>query len=241
MRKSLKYFSLMLTALLLSLFMGIYVSPSFRTKMINTWFDIGMYVPHSDEDLHKYSQWHYLTEAEFSEIVRDGVSKLNRPLSEKNQIFELGMGVGAALKVIKDDYPNIDFGGSDFSENAIDFAKENFPNSADKFFVHDMTQKHESIPDNTFDCILSFGALAMYLTEEEMIAAIEEALRITKPGGSLLFTHFIEPDAQPRGSIVTPIEKGYWQEELPKIGGKNIQVYPMLYQGDRYQLSFTKR
>ena len=125
MRKSLKYFWLMLTALLLSLSIGIYVSPSFRTKMINTWFDIGMYVPHSDEDLHKYSQWYYLTEAEFSEIVRDGVSKLNRPISENSQIFEIGMGVGAALKVIKDDYPNIDFGGSDFSENAIDFAKEN--------------------------------------------------------------------------------------------------------------------
>ena len=241
MKSILRYSLITVLLVSISTAFGIALSPSFRTSMINLWFDLGMYASYSEEDIHKYSQWSYLSQEEFAEIVRDGVSKLNKPLTSDSRIFELGVGVGAALKVIEEDYPNIDFGGSDFSENAINFAKEIFPDAANKFFVHDMTLRHEEIPDNTFDCVLSFGALAMYLTESQMIDAITEALRITKSGGSILLTHFIEPGAQPRRSIVTPVEKSYWMTALPKLGGKDISIYPMLHQGDRYQVSFSKR
>ncbi len=240
MNKFIRYItcSVLLTAT--AICVGFFSNDNFKTAMINLWFDLGTYASHNEEDLHKYSQWSYLTQEEFADIVRDGISKLNKPLTNKSHVFELGVGVGAALKIIAMDYPNIQLGGSDFSANAIEMAKTILPESKDELYVHDMAQKHDYIADNTYDCVLSFGALAMYLTEEEMVSATQEAIRITKPGGSLLFTHFIEPDAQPRRSIVTPVDKAYWENTLPQLGGKNIRVYPMLHQGDRYQVSFTK-
>lgn len=53
-----------------------------------------------------------------------------------------------------------------------------------------MIDKHP-LENNSQD-VISAGALGMYLYKNEMITAIKEAVRMTKPGGSLCFTHFLE-------------------------------------------------
>lgn len=211
-----------------------------KKSTIEDWFDQGAAQCDITKDLHLCSQWKYMTAAEYEEMTLDGIDKLNPPLKDGESIFELGVGAGAALQVLMRRYPNVVIGGSDFAKNAIDIAKKVFPKYAHNFYHHDMTKKHEQISDNHFDHVVSFGALAWYLTKEDMLLAIKEAARMTKPGGSLVFTVFVEPTGKKIGSIVDQVPKSFWAAELPKLGIENIQTFDMKHQGDRYQMSCNK-
>lgn len=211
-------------------------------KAIKEWFNDEA-LSYNPEKLHDGSAWNYLTTEEFKEIVLDGVSKMDPKIKNHEKIFELGVGVGAALKVIKDDLGDfqLEMGGSDIAENAIDQVKKIFPDQADNFFVGDMIENHSNIPDNYYDHVVSFGALAMYLTENQMKKAIKEAVRITKPGGSLLFSHFIAPGGEKIGSIVTKIEPSFFEMNAKEWGVDNIKIYQMKHQGDRFQVALRKQ
>ena len=127
--------------------------------------------------MHHGSAWGYLTAEVFKEIILDGISKMDPQINKHEKIFELGVGVGAVLKVIENDIgtDQLEMGGSDIAENAINQVKKLFLKQSDHFFIWDMTQRHNTIPDNYYDHVLSFGALAMYLTKDEMKKAIKEA------------------------------------------------------------------
>jgi len=231
----------------------------FKSQQINDYFD-GIYfsyikknkikykfnkeaLNHNPENLHHGSAWGYLTAEEFKEIILDGISKMDPQINKHEKIFELGVGVGAVLKVIENDIgtDQLEMGGSDIAENAINQVKKLFLKQSDHFFIWDMTQRHNTIPDNYYDHVLSFGALAMYLTKDEMKKAIKEAVRITKPGGSLLFTTFIAPGGKRIGSIVSPVEPSFFEENAKEWGVINIKIYEMKHQGDRYQVTCKKQ
>ena len=103
-----------------------------------------------------------------------------------------------------------------------------------------MEVRCESVPDSSYDHVVSFGAIGMYLKKEEMAAAVKEAARIVKPGGSLVFTHFLEPRGFFKGTIIDRVEKSFWEAELEAIGLENVRIYDMKHQGDRYQFSCNK-
>lgn len=68
----------------------------------------------------------------------------------------------------------------DIAENAINQVRKNFPKQSNNFFVLDMVKRNNN-PDNFYDHVLSFGALAMYLpSTSEMKKAIKEAVGMTK-------------------------------------------------------------
>jgi ubiquinone/menaquinone biosynthesis C-methylase UbiE len=192
-------------------------------------------------NLHHCARWNYLTSEEFSETVMDGINRLNPPLKNSESFFELGVRTGAAIQVILRNRKNLSFSGSDFSEEAINVARKTFPENADNFVVQDMTKKHDKIKDNTYDHVFSFGALGMYLKKTDMIKAIREAVRITKPGGSLLFTHFVEPNGERVDSILYKVEISFWQKELPQYGVEDIKIEVMKHQGDRHQIFCRKK
>lgn len=195
-----------------------------------------------DEDqLHHCSAWRYLSTAEFDELIYDGVDKLEPKIHSGEKVFELGTGVGAVFKSLSKHYNHLTIGGNDLSKNAIEKAKSIFPNQAERFFVADMMVPNSDIPDNYFDHVLSFGALGMYLTKPQMLQAAKEAIRITKPGGSLLFTSFIRPGGKRVGSIIEAVESSFWTDHAHELGIENVKVYPMKYQGDRYQIVFRKK
>ena len=133
------------------------------------------------------------------------------PIKPGNRLFEMGCGVGAVLSYINNNMKNeIIISGSDFSPNTINKIKEIIPNG--NFFCQNMTERH-NIPSNSQDHVISVGALGMYLFKEEMLIAIKEAVRMTKPGGSLCFTHFIENDGKQIGSIIDKVDKSYWMTQ----------------------------
>lgn len=209
---------------------------------INEWFNREA-LNYNRENPHHASAWDYLTAEQFKEIVLDGVAKMDPPIKNNEKIFELGVGVGAALKVIENDSGanQLEIGGSDTAKNAINQAKRNFPQQADNFFIWDMIRMHNNIPDNYYDHVFSFGALAMYLTKNQMKEAIKEAVRMTKPGGSLLFTHFIAPGGKRIGSIEFAVEPSFFEENAKEWGIENIKIYAIKHQGDRYQVTCKKK
>ena len=138
------------------------------------------------------------------------------PIKDGDSVFELGCGVGAVFLRIRNAFgAKVSIGGSDLSPNAITQARKIFPNEKDNFYVLTMTEKNNRLHDNSYDHVISFGALGMYLYKDEMEFALREAIRIAKPGGRLCFTHFIEPDGVLQGSILEPI-KNPIGKELPK-------------------------
>ena len=110
---------------------------------------------------------------------------------------------------------------------------------SNNFYCLNMIDKHP-IPDNSIDHVISAGALGMYLKKEEMVLAIKEAVRMTKPGGSLCFTHFLEEKGHNRGSIVDKVNKSYWISSKDELGIDNIVFGKLKYQGDRYFFTCTK-
>lgn len=190
--------------------------------------------------LHAASGWGYLSEEEYNSIVDHVLQEMH--IKNNDSVFELGCGVGAALQRIKHTYgENISIWGSDLSEQAIKKVRETFPNESSHFYVLSMTQKNDYTLNDSKDHVISFGAFAMYLYREEMKKALEEAIRIARPGGHICFTHFIEPNGNRIGSILEPIEKSYWTKIKKQYFLENLIVKQMILQKDRYFICFSKR
>ena len=190
--------------------------------------------------LHAASGWGYMSEEQYSEMVIDVLNLM--PINSNDSVFELGCGVGAVFKVIRSVYGGkVSIWGSDLSTHAITKIRETFPNDTRHFYVAPMTQRNDFIMDNSQDHVISFGAVAMYLYLDEMAMAIEEALRIAKPGGHLCFTNFVEPDGIFIGSILEPVEKSYWSKVANRYSLENLVINQMLYQKDRYFVCFQNQ
>jgi ubiquinone/menaquinone biosynthesis C-methylase UbiE len=193
--------------------------------------------------LHAASGWGYMSELQYNEMVHHVLQEM--PIKSKDSVFEMGCGVGAVLKLIRLIYgEKISVGGSDLSPQAIAKIREIFPKETSNFYVSTMTEKNDNISDNSKDHVISFGAMAMYLYIEQMLTAIKEALRISKPGGHLCFTHFVEPNGVLKGSILQPVEKSFWSKLAKNFNLEykleNLIVKQMMHQKDRYFVCFSK-
>ena len=189
--------------------------------------------------LHAASGYGYMSEVEFSEMVSHVLQEM--PIKSSDSVFEMGCGVGAVLKIIRFMHgETVSVGGSDLSQQAVSKIRAIFPNDTANFYVLPMTEKNFNIPDNSKDHVISFGAIAMYLYKEQMVIALQEALRICKPGGHLCFTHFVEPSGVLKGSILEPVEKSFWIKLTEKYSLENVIVKQMIHQKDRYFVCFSK-
>jgi SAM-dependent methyltransferase len=210
-----------------------------RKSIILNWFESDA-KKNDNVPLNNLSGWNRDSKS-YDEMILHAVSKMNPPIKANKSIFDFGCGVGAALKTINEHYNNsLIIGGSDLSINAINKIKEIFPNKKNNFFKLGMTDRHP-LPNNSQDHVISIGALGMYLYKNEMLVAIKEAVRITKPGGSLCFTNFIHPQGKFRGSILDKVKKSFWYIELPKLNLENIKIHNMIYQEDRYLIVCNKK
>jgi|LakMenE01Jun11ns_1017448.scaffolds.fasta_scaffold9959475_11 SAM-dependent methyltransferase len=221
--------------------------PIKKNNSIYKWFQHD--AEKKNKPLHIRSGWGYLNKLHFNEMTDSWLHKMNPPIKQNESVFEMGCGVGAILTHISNTFASngsqqdptgstsIKVGGSDFSPNAIQVAKNIF--KSNNFYCLNMIDKHP-IPDNSVDHVISSGALGMYLKKEEMVLAIKEAVRMTKPGGSLCFTHFLEEKGHKRGSIVDKVNKSYWISLKDELGIDNIVFGKLKHQGDRYFFTCIK-
>jgi len=102
-----------------------------------------------------------------------------------------------------------------------------------------MVDKHP-IDDNSQDHVISAGALGMYLYKHEMVKAIKEAVRMTRLGGSLLFSFFLEENGINGGSILERVDKSYWIEMQHELDIEKLFFGTTSHQGDRYYFTCKK-
>ena len=174
----------------------------------------------------------------FNETIEDWVQNMNPPLRPGESVFEMGCGVGAVLVYISKLHDDLTISGSDFSINAINKIKSLFVGC--NFYCQNITSSHPVLT-NSQDHVISAGALAMYLYKNEMCIAIKEAVRMTKPGGSLGFTHFLENKGKYRRSIVEKVDKQYWLDNQDELGIENISFFTIKHQHDRYGFVCNKK
>jgi len=187
-------------------------------------------------ELHALSAWEYLTAQEYNEMVSGVAEQMSPPIRDGASVFELGCGVGAALRVIQTRV-RISPAGIDFSNAALRVAKAQFPSYAESFVLGDITRSHAHVASHSFDHVVSFGALGMYLEHEQMGLALAEAARIARPGASLAFSHFIEEGHQPRGTVLAPIARERLGELATAAGLVGLRYHTMRHQGERYALT----
>jgi ubiquinone/menaquinone biosynthesis C-methylase UbiE len=119
-------------------------------------------------------------ESRFSNSYGQFIDKQEREILKKiipnntNRILDLGCGTGRF----------IDFAshGVDISSEMIKFVKMKFPEK--KIYNEDAANTH--FDNSTFDIIISFHVF-MHLDKDKIISILDEAYRLLKSGGKLIF------------------------------------------------------
>jgi ubiquinone/menaquinone biosynthesis C-methylase UbiE len=191
-------------------------------------------------DLHRGSGWGMLA-TEFAATVLDAISYMDPPVVNSSSVFEVGVGVGASLKVLGQRFTNLTLGGSDNSRRALEVCTDALRGTHTHFVHNTMPRKHADISDTSYDHVVSVGAAGVYLLKDELLLTIEEMNRILKHEGSLLVTHLVAPGEIDDETNVVAVPKEFWSEALPALGLYNIRVHTMLNQKRRYLVSATKK
>lgn len=132
--------------------------------------------PQNPGDLEQ--MWHY-------DVVHNYIitylSKIDNP-----KIIEVGCG--GARNALYLAIQNYDVTCSDYSQEAIRLAQANFKafNAKGNFLLDDLL--NSNIPDNSFDCVMSFGLLEHFA---DLKPIIDSLTRIIKPGG--IHIHLVIP------------------------------------------------
>jgi SAM-dependent methyltransferase len=108
------------------------------------------------------------------------------PDVESPKVIEVGCG--GARNALYLSLRGIDVTCCDYSKEALRLAKSNFEefNASGHFLLDDLLDSN--IPDNTYDCVMSFGLLAHF---SDLNPIINNLTRILKPGG--IHIHLVIP------------------------------------------------
>ena len=155
--------------------------------------------------LHFGSGWNYMSAEQFDAHVWGSVTRLlSSQLAAGHRVFEVGVGVGAALITLKQHVPGLELLGCDISETALRVARLHLPGTT-LFKCDAVRANYSRLPENAVHHAMSNGALAMYAPSlDALFVGVRELVRITKVGGTVLLTH-VAPDQEARGSIKTVV------------------------------------
>lgn len=186
---------------------------------------------------HVKSGWNYFkTAADFYSIVDRPAADAR--IKENSTVLELGCGVGAALqRLVADRRISKAVYGIDFSPAALVDARAALPEGT---FVNGDIADPLPFADNSMDHVVSFGAVGMYLTRDEIARVVKEAVRVVRPGGTVLFTQLVEPRSMHRGSILTPLYRREWPHFTRNAGYHPlVRSHRNTVNSCRYYVTFT--
>ncbi len=128
-----------------------------------------------------------------------------------NKILEIGCGQGRDA---------IFFAGEGFEVWAVDYSQQAILQLAEKaeeegatmtLGVHDVRRQFP-FPDASFDAVYSHMLFTMELTEEEVSFALDECLRILKPGGLNIYS--VRNDNDPHYGKFLEVGEDMWQNPM---------------------------
>lgn len=168
--------------------------------------------------LYIQSHWDYYTPTEWKGFVLHSVAALEPRIEKGDSVFDVGCGVGAALKTLDDEFSLSKIGGVDFVPEAVGVAKEVFPAMQANFLVGDAAVKMRIVPAASYDHVIGIGSL-LYMPDLATAGiVVKEALRIARPGASLVFTLLLEPGKCCMRSANIAIPLSWWQENSVSFG-----------------------
>ena len=110
---------------------------------------------------------------------------IHRYAAEQSKILEIGAGTGRYSIALASE--GLDVTAVELVESNLKVLRENSTGMENiQSFQVDATDLSR-FPDNTFDVTLSFGPMYHLYEAEEVNRAIDEAIRVTKPNGVILF------------------------------------------------------
>lgn len=128
----------------------------------------------------------------------------------------LEMGAGSFRDMANLNRLNVDCWGTDFSEQAVNLAREYFPSLSDKIFQSDAFDMN-SIPNKEFDVSFHNGLWVLFDEDKDLIKLVKEQARITK--NKIIVTVHNAHNSE----FVSYFEKLSTDDELYKIRFFNVE------------------
>lgn len=218
-----------------------YFIPNAFIRRYNIYFKISARFYNKNKPLHHGSFWYYLSQAQWDHFIDSLLIPLKDSLAKADNIFEVGMGCGAALKRIEDSYPHLYLGGIDPEKKAIKLAKKHLSHG-DYLVGNGMSM--ENIASNSYDIVISHCVIIYLKNMSQVSKFCNEIIRIAKPGAKIMITSMIDENGKHIGTGNIRISKAWWSKSLNNITVDNIITIGDLegceHQKDRYVVYLTK-
>ena len=145
-------------------------------------------------------------------------------IQSKDLIVEVGSGTGDIANLIHKNYSKTSIISVDLNFNMLMHGKEKVKNNSNKISWVNCNAENLPFKKNTFDkYIISFCLRNITIIDH----ALNEAIRVLKPGGSFYCLEF----STPKSSFVNTVYNFYKSEIIPLIGeriAKNKKAYKYL-------------
>jgi len=161
-------------------------------------------------------------------------------------VFDAGCGCGAWLDSVNRQNPEkeLKMVGLDYAAGLIEIANQRLPEGT--WHVGD-ARSYPDVPDNSFDVSVSFGVFVYFDSLDECRQALEELVRVTKPGGRIMvgrmnskevFDAIGEETIKRNYAKYVPRQmkvesNSFWQIEADRLGISLVAVKQM---GDLYDI-----
>ncbi|MBU2892943.1 class I SAM-dependent methyltransferase [Colwellia sp. D2M02] len=147
------------------------------------------------------------TEQAWQALLIDIKSKLQ--ISTKlNSILDVGCGNGLLLSKLADDFDQLY--GVDYASSMVEQAKILMPKQC--FSVAEAAKLN--FDDSSFDRVLSYSIFHYFPEQDYIIKAINEMIRVTKPGGIILIGDLLDKDFEQK---IKGASDPLIEEKLPDI------------------------
>lgn len=122
----------------------------------------------------------FITEAQYDELIGWVIAPMN--LRAGQSLLECGCGSGAFLKAVDLVCPGLKLSGVDYSEAMLDAARAKMPGV--RFLSGDI-RNLSALENESFDHSAAFAVLCYLNDRDEARQALDELVRVTKPGGCI--------------------------------------------------------
>lgn len=179
------------------------MSPNRDASRVQSHFD-GIADSYGDEippqvRRHLIEKWWSIVSPHFREGVR---------------VIDLGCGDGANVAYLRE--RGIECVGVDFSPQLVHRGVKRHPSFTGRAAVADVLAV--PVPDGTFDVAVIIGVLHHIYSREDQVQAVQEGMRVLKPGGVLIIRE---------SNLFNPLFRFYWNYVFPltapidRFGGEN--------------------
>lgn len=196
-----------------------------RTEMINKFY--GVYVEDTRLSRSRHGQLEYLTTMNY----------MHQAIPEKASIIEVGAGTGRySIALAKEGH---DVTAVELAKSNIDLLKQNSKGLENITAYQGDALDLSRFQDNTFDLTLVLGPLYHLYDEIDQKKALDEAIRVTKNGGTImvafLSVHAVLFNNYLRGNFRDGIEGNFTQDYRVKhfteqlFTGFNVDEFEALF------------